>query len=104
MKTQAGLLLDIDIRSIIQNNRTRKNLVAFNGGKNFGNIFLNLMKLLISFGTIESAQVNLNSRNSIMESGCTDEGRACFKEDTCCPGLVCKWYTVGPGTCVKNVF
>jgi len=26
----------------IQNNRTRKNLVAFNGGKNFGNIFSQL--------------------------------------------------------------
>ena len=66
--------------------------------------FLNLMLLLISFGTIESAQVNLRSRNAIMESGCTDEGNACFTEDTCCPGLVCKWYTVGSGTCVKNVF
>ena len=66
--------------------------------------FLGLMLLLISFGTTESAQVNLSSRNAIMESGCTDEGNACIMEDTCCPDLVCKWYTVGSGTCVKNVF
>ena len=66
--------------------------------------FLSLMTLLIYFGTIECAQVNLSLGNAILEPGCTDEGHACFTEDTCCPGLVCKWYTVGSGTCVKNVF
>ena len=66
--------------------------------------FLSLMLLLISVGTIECAQENRSLGNAILESGCTDEGNACFTEDTCCPGLVCKWYTVGSGTCVKNVF
>ena len=62
------------------------------------------MIFLICFGSIECARVTLILSDAIVESGCTDEGNACFAEDTCCPGLVCKWYTVGSGTCVKNVF
>ena len=62
------------------------------------------MVFLICFGFIQCSRVTISSRNAILESGCADEGKACFVEDTCCPGLVCKWYTVGSGTCVKNVF
>ena len=62
------------------------------------------MVFLICFGFIQCSRVTISLRNAILESGCADEGKACFVEDTCCPGLVCKWYTVGSGTCVKNVF
>ena len=82
----------------------RKNELISTEVDNLNKYIFIFMVFLICFGFIQCSRVTISLRNAILESGCADEGKACFVEDTCCPGLVCKWYTVGSGTCLKNVF